>query len=116
MWFSSILGSWQLKAALLVISFLAGWKVNGWRHEAEAALIREAKQAMVDAYREEEAKAATVLENKLKDLKANEKIIEKERVHLVDRPVYSNICLDDDGVRLIERARTGKTDSSKPTD
>lgn len=116
MWFTSILGSWQLKVAVLVVAFLAGWKVNGWRHDAEAALVKEAKQAMIDAYREEEAKAATILENKLKGLKANEKIIEKERVQLVDRPVYSNICLDIDGVRLIERARTGKTDPGKPAD
>lgn len=112
-WLSSIVGSWQLKVAVLALAFLAGWKVNGWRYQAELAVAAEARQAMLDAYKEEEAKHATIFEKRLKELRANEKIIEKERVQLVDRPVYSNICLDDAGVQLVERARTGKANSSK---
>ena len=110
---TSILGSWQLKVAVLLIAFLAGWQINGWRLAAEKAAAEEARQAMIDAFREEEAKAAAVLEQKLKELRANEKVIERERIKLVDRPVYSNECLDDDGLQLIERARKGKSDTSK---
>jgi len=39
-------------AALVV--FMAGWKVNGWRYEAQIAEAEKARQAMIDAYREEE--------------------------------------------------------------
>ena len=110
---ASLLGSWQLKVAVLLISFLAGWQVNGWRLAAEKALAEEARQAMIDVFREEEAKAAAILEKRLKELRANEKIIDRERVQLVDRPVYSNECLDADGVQLVERARKGKSDTGK---
>ena len=110
---TSILGSWQLKVAVLLLAFLAGWQINGWRLAAEKAAAEEARQAMIDAYREEEAKAAAVLEKRLKELRANEKVIERERIKLVDRPVYSNECLDNDGLQLVERARTGKTNTSK---
>ena len=110
---TSILGSWQLKVAVLLIAFLAGWQVNGWRLAAEKATAEEARQAMIDAFREEEAKAAAVLEQKLKELRANEKVIERERIKLVDRPVYSNECLDTDGLQLIERARKGKSDTNE---
>ena len=110
---ANLLGSWQLKVAVLAIAFLMGWQVNGWRLAAEQAVAEEARQAMIDAFREEEAKAAAVLEKRLKELRANEKVIERERVQLVDRPVYSNECLDDDGLQLVERARTGKTDTSE---
>jgi hypothetical protein len=68
---------------------------------------------MIDTYRQEEAKAAAVLEQKLKELRANEKVIERERIKLVDRPVYSNECIDSDGLQLIERARKGKSDTSE---
>lgn len=97
----------------ILLSFIAGWKVNGWRYEAQIAETEKARQAMIDAYREEEAKAAAVLEKRLKELRANEKVIERERIKLVDRPVYSNECLDDDGLQLIERARQGKSDAGK---
>ena len=110
---TNILGSWQLKVAVLLIAFLAGWQINGWRLAAEKAAAEEARQAMIDAFREEEAKAAAVLEKRLKELRANEKVIERERIKLVDRPVYSNECLDDDGLQLIERARKGKSDAGK---
>lgn len=110
---ASLLGSWQLKVAVLLIAFLAGWQVNGWRLAAEKAAAEEARQAMIDAFREEEAKIAAVFEKRLKELRANEKVIERERVKLVERNVYTNECLDDDGVQLVERARTGKTNSSQ---
>lgn len=110
---ANLLSSWQLKVAVLAIAFLMGWQVNGWRLAAEQAIAKEARQAMIDAFREEEAKAAAVLEKRLKELRANEKVIERERVQLVDRPVYSNECLDVDGVQLIERARKGKSNTSE---
>ena len=111
---ANLLGSWQLKAAVVAVAFLMGWQVNGWRLAAEQAAAQEARQAMIDAFREEEAKAAIVLEKRLKELRANEKVIERERIKLVDRPVYNNECLDDDGLQLIERARKGKSDAGKP--
>ena len=110
---SSIIGSWQLKVAVLLVAFLAGWQINGWRLAAEKAAAEEARQAMIDAYREEEARAAAVLEKRLKELRANEKVIERERIQLVNRPVYSNECLDSDGLQLIERARKGKSDTGE---
>ena len=109
---TNLLGAWQLKLAVVIIAFAAGWKVNGWRLDAEKAAAQEARQAMIDAYREEEAKSAIVFEKRLKELRANEKVIERERIKVVDHPVYSNECLDIDGVQLVERARIGKTDKA----
>ena len=58
------------------------------------------------------------LENKfaLQNEETKEKTIERERIKVIDRPVYSNECLDVDGLQLVERARRGKTDTSQPTD
>lgn len=109
--------SWQIKiiAALLfaAVCFGAGWRVKAaFVAERDLAVV-EAKQEFIDAYRKEEGKSAALFEDKLKELKANEKTIEYERIKIVDRPVYRNECLDDDGLHLIEGARTGGADSGK---
>jgi hypothetical protein len=100
--------------AIVVGSFVAGWQVKSAFVAKRDLAIAEAKAAMIKELQNNEAHIAGILEDKLKDLKANEKIIERERVKLVDRPVYHNECLDADGLLLIERARTGKTNTSKP--
>lgn len=101
-------------AVVVVGSFIAGWQVKGAFVAKRDLAIAEAKESMIKELQSSEAHIANILEVKLKDLKANEKIIERERIKLVDRPVYSNECLDADGLLLIERARTGQADTSKP--
>jgi hypothetical protein len=100
----------------IIISFVAGWQVKAAFVAKRDLAIAEAKAEFIKAYQEAEAHTANSFEIKLQELKANEKTIERERIKIVDRPVYSNECLDADGLQLIERARTGKADSSKPID
>jgi hypothetical protein len=45
------------------------------------------------------------------------KTIVKEVEKVVERPVYSNLCLDDDGLRLVNAALTGSaTAAGQPVD
>lgn len=101
---------------VIVVSFIAGWQVKGAFVAKRDLAIAEAKAEFIKIYQSAEADKAGLLEKKLAELKANEKVIERERVKIIDRPVYSNECLDADGVLLIERARTSKTNSSKSND
>lgn len=112
-----IITNWKmvLTGAIITASFAAGWVVKGVFVDSQAVAIEKAKAAMIAELRDNEAHIANILEHKLKDLKANEKVIQKEVVKLIDRPVYRSECIDADGVHIIERARTGKTDSSKST-
>lgn len=111
-----ILAYWrQLVAVLiLVVTFIAGWQVKSAFIAKRDLAIAEAKAEFIKAYQTAEADKANILEQKLAELKANEKTIERERIKIIDRPVYSNECLDADGLQLIERARAGKTNSSQP--
>ena len=105
-----------IAAAVVIIgSFIAGWQVKGAFVAKRDLAIVEAKKEFIDAYQKAETARATAFESKLQELRANEKIIERERIKLIDRPVYSNECLDADGLLLIERARTGKSSPDKPT-
>lgn len=102
-------------AVIVVGAFYAGWQVKGAFVAKRDLAIIEAKNEFIKAYQSAEANKANLLENKLQELRANERVIERERLKIIDRPVYSNECLDADGLLLIERARTGKTDSKQST-
>lgn len=101
---------------VMVISFGAGWRVKGAFVAERDLAIAEAQKAMIEAYRANEANQARILEDKLAELKENERVIEKERVRIVENPVYLNNCLSSDGVQLINQARAGKADPAKPAD
>lgn len=103
-------------AVIVVGAFYAGWQVKGAFVAKRDLAIIEAKNEFIKAYQSAEANKANLLENKLQELRANERVIERERLKIIDRPVYSNECLDNDGLLLIERARTGTTNTGKPTD
>lgn len=99
----------------VLAAFAAGWVVKGAFNDSAELAAQKAREALIKELRDNEAHIANILERKLGELKANEKVIERERIKLVDRPVYHNECIDVDGVHLIERARTGKADTGKPT-
>lgn len=104
-----------LAAIVVVGAFIAGWQVKSAFVAKRDLAIMEAKKEFIDAYKQAEGNRALAFENKLQELRANERIIERERLKIIDRPVYNNECLDDDGLQLIERARTGSTNTSKST-
>ena len=108
-----------LKAQLLIllaavlIAFGAGWRVKAAFVAEHDLAVMEARDAMIAEYRMNEAGKAKILEDKLASLRANERTIEREKIKIIDRPVYHNECIDADGVRLIEAARTGKSGTTE---
>jgi len=102
-------------ACVLGLTFAAGWKVKGaFIAERDLAIV-EAKEEFITVYKDAEKGKADLLEKKLGELKENEKTIIREREKIVDRPVYRNECIDADGVRLIESARNGESNTVKST-
>lgn len=110
----------QLKiiGALIIIigSFSTGWAVKGAFVAKEQLAILEAKNELINDFRAVESNVAATLESKLSQLKANERVINNEVIKIVNRDVYHNECIDADGLRLIEAARTGQTNSTESTD
>jgi hypothetical protein len=101
-------------AALVGGLVYAGWTVRGWKDKSDEAREVKAIERAIEVFRKHEEGVARLLEEKLSKLRANQKIVEIRRESIVDRPVYRNICLDDDGLRLIEAARTGQAPASQP--
>ncbi|MBT9146155.1 MAG: hypothetical protein DDT42_02037 [candidate division WS2 bacterium] len=99
-------------AVALVASFFSGVKVSGWFHDSKEL----ATQERVREFKKHENSVATKLEERLKELKANERIIEREKLKIIDRPIYLNECIDDDGLQLLNKQRSRQdANTGKPS-
>lgn len=101
-------------AGVIIGSFATGWSVKGAYAAKEQLAITEARNELINEFRAIEGGIAKTVEDKLSGLKANERVINNEIVKIIDRDVYHNTCLDAPGLQLIERARTGQADTTKP--
>ena len=86
-------------AGLLV--FGSAWKIQDWRFDSKE---KERLEQVQEAKRMREKRVVTASANYEKKKEVTRvkyvKVIE-EVEKIVDRPVYKNICLDDDGIKLI---------------
>lgn len=88
--------------ALVIAAFSGGWVVRDWKAGAEMAEVlaqaakdQAARRAQVDA-------AAAGHEKYRKAAAARERVVIKEVVRIVDRPIYANACFDDDGLAILQ--------------
>lgn len=90
-----------LVAALL--SAGAVWRVQDWRY-AEKELERQQFEAESRKMRERAVSLASENHEKAKEReRVVYKVVTETIERIVDRPVYSNICMDEDGIMAINR-------------
>lgn len=94
-----------IKPALLIIlisvCFFSGYKYNDYRRDSEELAITKVVNDVRKIFEDREHEAAKNVEETLKKLRANEKVIEKRTVEVIERPVYLLECYDDDGLDII---------------
>lgn len=91
----------------LIAALACGWGVRGWYADSLELVANKAAQASAGSALWQESVTAQTLETALAKLKVTERVIYRESVKLVDRPVYHNVCLDADGLRIINAAKNG---------
>ena len=106
----------RLAATLLTAIAIGGWgawQVQSWR-QASADLARE--RAAHAQFRANERTAHTASADYQKE-SANARVEYRTRWRtvetIVDRPVYRNVCLDDDGLRELNAAIAGDQPASR---
>lgn len=82
----------------IVASFSFGWKTKGWYEDSKDLAAQK-------AVKEAQSAIAKQLEEKIQDLRANERVVEKEKLRIIEKPVYKNICLDEEAVALINKSK-----------
>jgi hypothetical protein len=91
--------------ALLIAAFLFG-RSTGIDHQKAVYAKAEAKAV---AAMEKGRRAIDTVSGQLAEAQRDQSIETREIYHeatkIIERPVYRNICVDADGVRLLDRAR-----------
>lgn len=100
--------------AALVLGFAGAWQVQAWRYEANAAEAAEqAREQRVQQARQADAAAASHEQFKA-DQAAQVQVITREVERVVEKPVYRNVCIDADGLRIISQAIGAAADPGQP--
>lgn len=116
-----MINPYSIIAGLLIVvsasvgGFYAGWKSHvGVTAERELIEARDRLEAKNDQLKRESVIAERVA-SQIAEINANQKVIEREKIKIVQNPVYRNECLSTDGVLLVESARNGNsgTNTSK---
>lgn len=103
-----------LLAACLAAGFGAGWQVQAWRWgsadaERLAAQVQQAQQQAVQV-----DVAASSNEATKERIRVQFQTIYRDVDRVVEKPVYRDVCLDDDGMRVLRSAIGGADPASEP--
>lgn len=94
-------------AAALAATFGAGWQVANWQNESVQLTAERAAQQTIDAAMERESQIAAHVEDRLAELQANERVIDRGIVREIQKPIYQRVCLEPDAIRLLNHAAAG---------
>lgn len=102
----------------LALAFFAGWKVATWQRDSLDLAVQQAAAATGNVFRAIASDSARGLEDKLAALKAGQP--DEIRYEIV-KPVFTNVCVSDEFVRLYneaadnaERVLSGKPENKMP--
>ena len=85
----------------VVLTFTSVWKVQEWRYEAKDKARIEA-EAEARKFKEKTMSGASVAYETKKEVQRVKYVKVVETVdRIVDRPVYKNVCIDEDGLKAI---------------
>lgn len=98
----------------LALGAAGAWQVQDWRHTAELAQQREDAAELQRLRARTVDSAAASHEATRAQLDAEFKVITREVERVVERPVYRNVCLDADGLRILGRAIASPGDPGQP--
>lgn len=107
---------WTHAAAALLAATLAfgsGWKVRDWK--AGADRTADIEQRNRDALRRAEHvdQAAVGYEVKREAGQQRQRVIIQEVERVIEKPIYRNVCLDDDGLRAVAAALGASAPTSR---
>ncbi|GEN25392.1 hypothetical protein HCU01_33410 [Halomonas cupida] len=92
---------------LLIVSVAVGWYSRGWLEDSQRLTAMQAAEAAIAAAMERESNIARRVEERLAELQASERVIDRGIIREVEKPVYRRVCLEPDAIRLLNHAAAG---------
>lgn len=105
------------KVKLLVIALvlgaaaLGGWTGRGWFEDAKRLAVVEDRQELAEQIRGDISGIAESVEDRLGELRANERIIDRGIIREIQKPIYQRVCIEPDVVRLLNAALRGESEA-----
>lgn len=95
--------------------FAAGWTAKGWLEDSKDLAAMEAQERLAAKIRQGQREISAQVEQRLSELKANERVIDRGVIREIQKPIYQRVCLEPDAIRLLNLAAQGKA-AGKPDD
>ena len=110
--------SWALQVVLALVIFAAGGAAGIKYHagvDAQRELVAHEAAAKATQKKLEQVDQAAVAHEKDKvQIRTQIKTVIQEVERIVEKPVYRNVCLDDDGLRVLRAAIRPAAAASQP--
>lgn len=87
--------------AAVVAGFGLGWSVADWRADARELQRVQAAKELADEQQRMVSRASARFEAQREQRGARERVVVREVERVLEKPVYRNVCLDDDGLRVL---------------
>ena len=97
----------SIEAVIALALVGLGWWLHSLYTDSKELAQLQAIEQSQEAWEKRESSIAKAVEDKLAELKANDKVIERWRTQFIDRPVYLSDCIDADGVLFIQALARG---------
>lgn len=100
----------KLAAVALSVSvaFGAGWTTKGWLEDSKDLSAMRAQEALAAEIRAGQASISRQVEQRLSELRANERIIDRGVIREIQKPIYQRVCFEPELVRLLNAAARGE--------
>lgn len=105
--FASLYAKLAVIAVVALVSFGAGVKVEQWHRDSLDLKIAQAAQKAVDAEAKHQNDSSAQLEEKKVEIQTVTQTVTKYVDRIVTRQIYTNRCLDDDGLQYANAALAG---------
>lgn len=101
-------------AVAAALAFGTAWQIQDWRHDAAELERVTAQQEITQENQRLANRGSTSFEKDKTKNATRTRTITVEVDKIIDRPVYRNVCLDADGLQLINAAIGRRDPASQP--
>lgn len=84
------------------VSIFGGWKINTYYQGYQNNLKAEVTQVVKDSINDMQADNARQLASTIQGIKDLDVRVVRESKTIVERPIYQNQCIDEDGIKLLK--------------
>lgn len=115
----AFLARWKyyIFAALIAISFGAGYKVANWHTDSLELVAEKAAKQTADKFQVDQSQIADNVQKSLDDWRKKNVIVQEKITREKLQPVFNNVCSTDEYVRLFNEQTNSAASSvsSKPS-